>query len=60
MKSGGEAGPSGANYADGVDPGCPVPSTGDPLEAANVVRKHYKIKVSATQHMVWSSGCAEV
>jgi hypothetical protein len=28
-----------------VDPGCPVATTGDVLEAANVVRKHYKIKV---------------
>ncbi|KAJ9516439.1 hypothetical protein QJQ45_011113 [Haematococcus lacustris] len=32
-----------------VDPGCPVPSTRDLLEAANVVRKHYRIKVSGPE-----------
>ncbi len=31
----------------GVDPGCPVVSSRDPVEAANVVRKHYRIKVRA-------------
>jgi hypothetical protein len=27
-----------------IDPGCPIVNTRDPLEAANVVRKHYRIK----------------
>jgi hypothetical protein len=31
---------------DDVDPGCPCVHSGDPNEADNVVRKHYRIKVS--------------
>lgn len=46
--SGSRVGPSHSSSqgAAEVDPGCPVVSTRDVLEAANVVRKHYRIKVS--------------
>jgi hypothetical protein len=37
---------AGTSHGDGLaDIGCPVVHTGDALEAANVVRKHYRIKV---------------
>lgn len=39
----------GAGGADGIDPDCPVVATRDVLEAANVVRKHYRIKVGWEQ-----------
>jgi len=62
LRSGSEAGPSGSGGprvywqglpagcgAGAVDPGCPSATTGDALEAANVVRKHYRIKVRQQQ-----------